>query len=139
MSATQSISIRRFIAQQHIRMTSDWADENPNMDHDDWHAQASHFKCVLTANRRRLTVYFSQGAAISGEPTVETVLDCLASDADTVENAASFEDWADELGYDPDSRRAFHTYQATTRQTAGLRRLLGDTAFEQLLYRVERE
>jgi hypothetical protein len=44
-----------------------------------------------------MTVYFSQGPAISREPTIEDVLDCLVLDAS---GADSFEDWCAEFGYD---------------------------------------
>ena len=69
-----------------------------------------------------MTVYFSQGPAISGEPTTEDVLDCLALDAS---GADSFEDWCAEYGYDTDSRKAEHIYNTVRKQTEELASFLG--------------
>lgn len=71
-------------------------------------------------------------------PTLAEVLDCLASDAATVENARTFEEWASELGYDTDSREAYKTYKVTKRQTEKLRALLGPEWFDRLLWHTER-
>lgn len=62
---------------------------------------------------------------LADEPTARDVLECLLSDASTVENE-SFEDFARGLGYDTDSRRAEATYRATVEQTNRLRDLLAD-------------
>jgi hypothetical protein len=71
-------------------------------------------------------------------PTLGEVLDCLASDAASVDNARSFEDWASDFGYDTDSRKAKRTYKTCEKQAAKLKALLGDEAYEQLLYHTER-
>jgi len=57
-----------------------------------------------------ITVSFFQGAAHEREPTAADVLSSLLLDA-AVEDYSSFEDWAADLGYDPDSRKAVRTYQ----------------------------
>ena len=71
-------------------------------------------------------------------PTLETILDCLASDASGIENARTFEDWAGEYGYDIDSREAYKTYKVTKRQTEKLRALLGPELFDRLVWHTER-
>lgn len=86
---------------------------------------------------RRMTVDFYTGQA-AGEPDAAGVLECLCSDACTVENARSFEDWCCELGFDSDSRTAERLYKASVRQTEALRRFLGD-AFDRLVYADEAE
>jgi hypothetical protein len=53
------------------------------------------------------------------------VLEALLSDA-SVAGYDQFEEWAADLGYDPDSRKAEKVYQACVEQTAQLRQLLGD-------------
>jgi len=57
------------------------------------------------------------GIEDSAEDRPDAILDCLVSDAWSVLNSRGFEDWANELGYDPDSRKAERTYNAC-RETA---------------------
>jgi hypothetical protein len=51
-------------------------------------------------------------------PEAADVLDALALDASGYDNAGSFEEWADEYGYDADSLRV-------GKQTDDLRRFMG--------------
>jgi hypothetical protein len=122
------MNIQSFITRNAIRMTSEWADENPNMA--DMPAGSSHYKCTFRKGSKQMTVYFSQGPAICREPTAKDVLDCLASDATA--DLTSFEDFCSEFGYDVDSRRAERTFNAIKRQTEKLQRFLNGT-FEQLI------
>lgn len=133
--------LQSFIHQHGIRMTCDRANSNPNMNSDpEWSRRASHWKCtIIGPNRRKLTTYFSQGAAHTSEPTAADVLDCLASDASGAENARSFEDWCSEYGYDTDSRKAKRTYKVIQRQSESLKRLLGPELYETLLWNTERQ
>lgn len=130
------LSLKQFIARQGLRFSADWADSNPNAV--DFPAGSSHWRCVLRHGRRQLTVPFSQGPAICHEPELEDVLDCLASDAATYENARSFEEWCADLGFNDDSRKAERVYRTVEKQAAGLRRLLGDDTYETLLWETER-
>jgi hypothetical protein len=73
------------------------------------------------------------------EPTLESILDCIASDAGGYENARDFEEWCSEYGYDTDSRKAEKIYQATAEQTKKLRHLIGDNElYKKLLWEIER-
>jgi len=79
-----------------------------------------------------MTVPFSMGDGYNGaKPTVDTVLDCLASDASGADE--TFEYWCGNFGYDTDSRRAEKTYKAVQRQTAKLRAFLGEDLYMGLL------
>jgi hypothetical protein len=91
--------LKAFIQQHRITMSAEWADRNPNID--SMPPGSRHWRCTLRCGHRRMVVYFSQGPAIEREPTVEDVLDGLASDA----FGGTFEDWCAELGYDSDSRK----------------------------------
>ena len=71
-------------------------------------------------------------------PSIEDVLDCLASDASGFGNSRTFEEWADEYGYDSDSRKAEKTYNAVAENTKKLKNLLGHDLYEKLLFEVER-
>ena len=92
---------------------------------------------TLRLEGRRMSTPFWQGPAIKGQPDAATVLDCMVSDAATIEDAPEFEDWAAELGYDSDSLHAYHTWQAVTRQTRRLRQFLGEH-YDALLWDTER-
>lgn len=60
------------------------------------------------------------------KPTAGDVMDCLCSDTASIENTSGFEDWAADLGYDPDSRRAEAIYEQCDEQAGELRAFLGD-------------
>jgi hypothetical protein len=98
-------------------------DRNPHMD--DMPEGSTHWLVRIEYDGRTMDVPYSMGPAHSGEPDLLDVLDALASDASSYDNAGSFEDWADEYGYDTDSRKAERTYRAVESQTRHLRHLLG--------------
>lgn len=133
---TQTISLDQFITEQQLEMTVQSASFNPNMAE----PMPRNFKCVLSKahQAQQMSIYFSQGAAHTQPPTLHEVLDCLASDAIGVEQVSTFEEWAREYGYNTDSRKAERTWSVCLRQAQELRVLLGQIAFEQLLYNTER-
>jgi hypothetical protein len=61
-----------------------------------------------------------------------TALWCIASDCLTVMNCGSFEEWARELGYDTDSRKAEGIYKEIVTQYLSLKRAIGDEEIETL-------
>jgi hypothetical protein len=83
------------------------------------------YSCTLTYKKRRMTVDFWQGSAHRDEPTAKDVLECLLSDA-SVEDYNGFEDWASDMGFDEDSRKAEKIYRDVLTQTEKLKKLLGD-------------
>ena len=81
----------------------------------------------------KMAVPFSMGPAHGPRtPQLAEVLSCLVSEAHPIVDGATFEDWADELGFDTDSRRAERTYTVCLRQTAELRSWAGPD-FESLM------
>lgn len=120
-----------------VRMTATKVDARPDPA-DTWDATARHFRCTLRTAKGRMVVWFSQGSAHTEPPTVEDVLDCLASDASSIENARGFEEWCGDYGYDADSRTAERTYRAIKRQMVGLRRLFTPDDFQALMFDTER-
>ena len=143
MTTDTVVKISDFVAGNRISMTAEWTDRNPNMPD----SNMDHWKCLLRRIGKgsgdrgaRMTVYFSQGYGHNGkEPKVASVLDCLASDASSIENARGFEDWASDFGYDTDSRKAEKTYRTCEHQAKRLRSFLGDDLYDQLLWHTERE
>ena len=138
-------TLKAFVREHRIRAKAEWADRNPSAP--DW-KDANHFKVTLRRDvlvplsghtSRQLTTYFSQGYGIQGEPTAVGVLSCLISDAASYNNARGFEDWASDLGFDPDSRKAERTYRAVEKQVQVLKRFLGDELYREALTETEPE
>jgi len=133
--ATETVAA--FIARLGLTMKAEWADSNPNMDDG---ADMDHWRCRIRKGRRMLTIPFSMGRGHHGEPPgLATVLDCVGSDAASVENAKGFEDWAGEFGLDTDSRKAEKTYKTCVQQSVKLKVFLGDDEYRNLLFNTERE
>lgn len=64
-------------------------------------------------------------------PALRDVLYCLVMDA-SVLDFARFEEWANEYGYDTDSRQAKATYRLCLEQALQLRALVGDSGLVKL-------
>lgn len=133
------ITVKEFIQVYAITVTVTRTDSNQNMS--DMGEGARHWKvlCSRTGTDCKMMVRFSQGSAHTEEPTTGDVLDCLASDASSWENAQSFEDWAGDYGYDTDSRKAEKIFKAVEKQTRALKKFLTDDQYETLLWKTERE
>ena len=95
-------------------------DTNPNF------PDSYAFRVQLHYKRRQLTTPFFVGYGWTREPDAADVLGSLLSDAATVRCADSFETWCNELGYDPDSRRAYATWTQCVAGEKKLARFLGD-------------
>ncbi len=115
------MTIQEFIISNNMKMTYEYADSNPSMK--DW-SNADHYKIVLRFQRKRLTLYYSQGYGIGHDPRVEDVLECLHSDYSYRET--SFEEYCSELGENPNSIGALKRFKAVQRQTIAFSRLMGD-------------
>jgi hypothetical protein len=83
---------------------------------------------------RSMVTPWRQGVGITDDPEVHDVMSAMISDTSGVLHGETFEDWADEYGYDTDSRKAEATYRAVVAQTEGLRRLLGDDLLHRLTH-----
>lgn len=142
------ISIEQFITGNRISMTAERVDRNPYMADSD---SMDNWKVVLTRRRSygggdrsgqiiaKMTTYFSMGMGHHGkEPKAADVLDCLASDSASVDQQ-EFEGWANDLGYDSDSRQAEKIYKACEHGAARLKRFLGEDLYQTLLYGTERQ
>jgi hypothetical protein len=134
-----ALTLATFITAHQLGFTVTPADANPNLAaNEEWARTASHWRCVLKRHGRRLTVPFSQGEAYMEPPTLAEVLKCVASDSATYEYARSFSEWCHANGYDTDSRKAERTYRVIGRQAASLKSLLGEPAYQELLWNTER-
>ena len=91
-----------------------------------------HFACELSRadNRAVVRFFYSQGTGIKGRPQAADTLDSLKSDASSA--AEDFESWADEYGYDPDSRKAYATWEACGKVRRDLIAFLGHALYREL-------
>ncbi len=71
------------------------------------------------------------GSARLPRPALTDILSSLLSDAEALDYA-SFDQWADDLGFDADSRKAEAIYRACLDIGLSLRRMIGDVAITEL-------
>ncbi len=101
--------------------------EDTRADADGW--QHHLYKVTLRYQGRKMTTEFRTGIGWDHEPSAADVLESLLSDAATVNvlrDGGDFEEWAADLGYDTDSRKAEAIFKQVQAQTERLERLLGD-------------
>jgi hypothetical protein len=90
-----------------IKRSDDTADFGPG---------ATHWNCFIrrvghgAGKKDGFSIEYSMGSAHRGLPKLLDVFGCLLSDSGSTDQP--FEDWADELGYDSDSRKAERIYNA---------------------------
>ncbi len=133
----QPYTIAQFIDRHGITSTAVPTTSNPHMP--DLGREAVHFLVTLryqspAGAARTMALPFSGGsprAFPEGLPTTSGVLGCLWSDASSADEEG--EDWADGIGADSDSRKAYATWETVRRQSADLRSFLGDAVFADLL------
>jgi hypothetical protein len=96
-----------------------------------------HYRCELYGSNGHRPVTTIMGSD-NGPPEVPDVLDAVAAEAAVVEEAGSYEAWALQMGFDPDSRRGEQIYRTERRQARLLRALLGEETYRELLWETER-
>lgn len=85
------------------------------------------YTAVLHFEGRRMTIPFYTGKGWTKDPEAFDVVTCLASDLSSYEGSNGFEEWARDMGYDTDSRKALQTYRAVERSAKRTLRFLGET------------
>ncbi len=101
-------------------------DGGPHLEYskqDEWQQNANGYRCTLRYKGRQYSLDFWQGVGISGDPTAESVLECLLSDASVSDG---FEEFCGEFGYDTDSRKAERLHKACLKIRDNMERLLGE-------------
>lgn len=132
------MNYEQFAKKVGVKLACERAARNPAMADEKWAKSATHYKCMLSRGKTKMSLPYSMGSAHTKPPDIGMVLNSLASDASGYEQARSFEDWASEYGYDTDSRSAKKTYKAVEKETTALKMLLGDD-FETLLYKTRED
>lgn len=93
---------------------------------DEWQKKANQYTVTLKYGRRQMTIPFFMGIAHTNEPTLEDVMPCLVSDYFAAENARNFEDFANDFGYDTDSRKAEKIYKQCLKEAEKMKKLFGN-------------
>lgn len=136
-------AFENFAARHGITAEIEPADSNPWMQPDAtaddvaWHRSANHYKITLKRAGKRLTTYFSTGSGWTEDPGMKDLLHSLSMDAAGVENNPTFEEWASEYGFDPDSRKAERGYNLTKKIAASLKKFLGDDLYKDFLWKMD--
>jgi hypothetical protein len=69
----------------------------------------------------------------SGQPKEPlNALWCIASDCNSLDTTSGFEDWATTFGHDPDSRKAYATWEEINEQYHILKSVIGHDGIERL-------
>lgn len=98
-------------------------------DPDGWEHDRYRVKIRKGAEELRLT--YRKGIGHHGNPPqLDEILDAIRTESYDVDD---FNEWAASLGYDPDSRKAYKTWEACVKQARDARRLLGVQKFDELL------
>lgn len=125
------MNLSQFLKQVPVTATVKDAESNPNMS---WPG-ASHYRVTLKHDGRQITVPFSVGSA-HGHPTVYDVLESLAMECSSYDQARDLHDFMQELGY-TSRAQAEPIYMACGKLSKQLRTLLGEENYETLLYKVD--
>lgn len=88
-----------------------------------FHEHSQAYKCTLRYRSKQWTVPFFVGPAWCKIPNAADVLDCLFSDDQAGQE--TFESFCAEFDYDPDSRKAYATWEKCVETHKKLRRFLG--------------
>lgn len=103
-----------------------------------WHSDAAAFKREAIEfeceHGNAATVVYGRLSPKGGKPILPDTCDVihsLVSDASVID-CATFEEWASDLGYDTDSRKAETIYRACLEIALKLRNGIGDAAMHQL-------
>ena len=146
--AIEENTINNFIKNEYVKnnnkitIVNQYSDSNPTMNSLE-SSRMNHYKVTLKRKYqlqgnyldtrygyKQMTFFFSQGYGISGEPTLDSILDCLKSDYLCARDG--FEIFCYNCGYSEDSIKSLKTFKNIKRQSKKLKTFLGNS-FNQLL------
>lgn len=132
------MDIREYVKDWHVEVLADHG--LTRRDDDDWQHYSYRVR-IHNASGQHFDSPWMQGTGITTDPSeqVAEIVDSLISDVWSVQQAADFEDWAADLGYDPDSRKAEKMFEQIWAMTPGVVALFGgQSEFERVATEVER-
>lgn len=95
--------------------------EDKLVNEDGW--VAYHSVITLTRDNKTMVVNFKRGEGVKESPSLAVVLECVLSDINGI-NDMTFEEWANDFGYDSDSRSAESIFNACKKEYDDLNNLL---------------
>jgi len=95
------------------------------------------FPWYLNYDKPFFAEVFEKGRKFLPALKIEDVLECLVSDTQTVLDSPTFEEWANEFGYDTDSRKALKTFEVIREQGNKFLAFCGREYFNDLLEKIE--
>ncbi len=158
MTTTEPQTLSAFIAKHGLTFKTEAVDPT-RKERGNWQSGSSHWAVVIKYGKKQMTVRFHQGPLCEDPPTLENVLDCVASDCSGLENSKDFDDYCKEYGLgmytpppqhgrqsyrDGDSIKgeiasAKELYNAVKAQSGKLKRFLGEDVYKELLWDTGRE
>jgi len=136
-------SLADFIAEHGI--TSTWKHVAGPRPSKEWPVGTHHYSVTMRRAMTMedgggglMTVLYHMGAALTNPPTTEEVLETLAVDSSSYENAKDAEDWMSEYG-ETNVARGWRMYEAVEAQAQKLLEFLGEDLYKELLWETERE
>lgn len=138
-------TIAAFIERHKITMDARWTTPTPG-DLRRWGAGSRHYLCTLKRPGATMAIRFHMGPAHKDPPDIARVLDCLASDAGSIDQCRADADaWLREFGMERTAEN-IRTFRAVLQQSERLAGFLApniedDTAslYDTLLWETERE
>lgn len=131
------MSIRKRIRTMGIRATVTYVGNHyeGRYNRNDWKIQLRH-------DGKQYTFPMTTGD-VTGEPDIETVLDCIVMDAVSYYNSNDFRDFCDEFGWEIDEdeeakKKARKAYNGCERAYRNLNRVFGRDGVRALMYETER-
>lgn len=97
-----------------------------------WGAGASHWFVTLARGDESVSLRYHMGAAHTGLPQREDVVASMLMDWRSIEETSDFEEWAEECGYDTDSRKAEAIYETCRAQSEDFEQLFRDISMDDL-------
>jgi len=137
--------MEKFVEDQRIKMEWQPIPMNPNFEGEKWADESFHYRISLKKGPKSLVTHYSKGSGLPEPPDVFEVLSSLADDAAGFENNPDLDSWIREYGHeeDPDEedphKKDRKIFKAVEKSAEKLKKFLGEEAYKQLLWEIERE
>lgn len=106
--------------------------ERPDPTIGDMPKGTTHWRILIRRAGETIELFYSMGPACTGEPELCEVFYSILADTSDIDSGYDFEEWAENLGFDPDSRRAESAFQACRRELSDLKRLFKESEISDL-------
>lgn len=104
---------------------------------DEWKKTSNKYKARITYNKKSMTIIYYTGSGWKKDPELEDILGSILQDTTYLDYG--FEDFANAMGYDSDSRTAEKIYKDIQKQAKKINRIFSKEEQEELLTYLEEE